>query len=258
MAWTRFPWPDKSYEYTPAALARAWKRLHAGDAEAPPDSAALVQAWIAFHAGRFEEASRLGLAQKLAGYAVANKAACIHANYLEHDQARKLARLLEVAARCEEQQQRDPANPAGYYWHAYSLGRYAQGISVVKALGEGLGQKVRASLEQAIALAPRHADAHIALGTWHAEVLDKAGSLVGSLVYGASADEAWRHFRRALALNPGSAIARIEFARALALLDADRKIGDPAGLYHEAAASVPHDAMERLDVELARSLSGEA
>jgi hypothetical protein len=37
----------------------------------------------------------------------------------------------------------------------------------------------------AIALQPRHADAHIALGAFHAEVIDKVGALIGGMTYGA-------------------------------------------------------------------------
>ncbi len=46
---------------------------------------------------------------------------------------------------------------------AYAVGRYGQGISVAKALAQGLGSKVKNALETTIKLAPKHADAHIAL-----------------------------------------------------------------------------------------------
>ena len=53
---------------------------------------------------------------------------------------------------------------------------------------QGLGGKVKGALEQTIKLAPRHADAHIALGAFHAEVIDKVGSLIGSMTYGVKKD----------------------------------------------------------------------
>ena len=62
MAWSKFPYSDENYVYTPATLKKAWARLHAGDAEPFPKDAALVEAWIAFHAGEFEKAAKLGLA----------------------------------------------------------------------------------------------------------------------------------------------------------------------------------------------------
>jgi hypothetical protein len=157
-----------------------------------------------------------------------------------------------VANRCEQQQAQQPDSAAAFYWHAYALGRYAQEISVLKALAQGIGGKVKASLERTLALAPRHADAHVALGVYHAEIIDKVGALLGGLTYGASRDQALAHFGTALRLNPGSAIARVEYARAMVMLDGQRKSGAAIALCTEAAALAPHDAMERLDVERAR------
>lgn len=252
MPWTKFPYPDPSFVYTPARLKKAWRQLHAGDLEPWPQDAQLVDAWIAFHAGEFESAARQGLDAGMAGHSVANKAACMHAVYLEKTEARKLERLQQVAERCEQQQASEPANPAAFYWHAYALGRYSQGISVVKALAQGIATKVRSSLETTLKLAPRHADAHIAFGVYHAEIVDKVGGLVGRLTYGASRDEAIRHFQAALELNPDSAIARIEYADSLIMLDGQSKAKRAIELCQEAADMTPHDAMERLDIERAK------
>ncbi|MES2126514.1 MAG: hypothetical protein V4463_04525 [Pseudomonadota bacterium] len=252
MAWTKFPHQDDAYVYTAASLKKAWPRLHVGDAEPFPKNAALVEAWIAFHAGDFEKANKLGLDVGVDGYSVAHKAACIYANYLEKSEKKKIAMFEEVAERCERHQAEQPGNANAYYWHAYSLGRYAQGISVVKALAQGVGQKVRASLDKAISLAPKHSDAHIALGTYHTEIIDKVGSMIGGLTYGVKKEEGYKAFKKALELNPDSAIARIEYANALVMLDGEKKMKDAVKLYEEAAAVEPADAMERLDVEAAK------
>ncbi|HEU4852194.1 MAG TPA: hypothetical protein VFT37_08575 [Telluria sp.] len=251
MAWKRFPYPSAGFEYTRATLKDAWGALHAGDVEPWPRSAALASAWIDFHAGRFEQAAQAGLAAGLPGYSVANKACCMQAVYLA-TQADKCALLLEVAERCDQQQHQQPGCAAAFYWHAYALGRHAQEISILKALAQGVAGQVKDSLDTALRLAPRHADAHIALGVYHAEIIAKVGSLVARLTYGASRDEALHHFRQALKLNPGSAIARIEYARGLVMLDGRAAAGEAIALCEQAAASTPHDAMERLDIERAR------
>lgn len=252
MTWAKFPYPNPAYVYTASGLRKAWRRLHAGDAEPWPSEAGVVDAWIAFHAGQFEQAARQALDAGLPGYPAANKAACIHAVYLETSAAKKNERLLQVVERCEHQQAQQPANPAAFYWHAYALGRHAQAISVVKALAQGIGGKVRASLETALSLAPHHADAHIALGVWHTEIIDKVGALVGGLTYGASQGQAITHFKEALTLNPDSAIARVEYADALVMLEGHKGARAAFALCREAAELKPHDAMERLDVERAR------
>lgn len=252
MAWAKFPYPDPAYVYTPARLKRAWPQLHLGDAEPFPQLPQVLEAWIAFHAGQFEEAAHKGLAAGVEGYAAAHKASCIHAVYLEGGVQKRRARLLEVAERCEEQQEQEPRNPAGFYWHAVALGRYAQDISVAAALAQGIAGRVRQSLERTLELAPRHADAHIALGVYHAEIIDKIGALVAKLTYGASRDAALRHFRAALEINVRSAIARIEYANALIMLDGGDKENEAALLCQQAASLEPHDAMEKLDIERAR------
>jgi len=60
-------------------------------------------------------------------------------------------------------------------------------------------------------------------------------------------------YKQALKLNPGSAIAKIEYANGLVMLEGDKKMKEAEKLYADAAACTPADAMERLDVELAKS-----
>ncbi|HYD96063.1 MAG TPA: hypothetical protein VEC01_12110 [Noviherbaspirillum sp.] len=253
MAWSKFPYPDDAYVYTATSLKKAWPRLHAGDAEPFPKDPAIVDAWIAFHAGEFEKAAKLGLAAGVDGYTVANKATAMYATYLEKSEKKKLALFQEVAERCEAQQREQPKNPNAYYWHAYALGRYAQGISIVKALSQGIGNKVKQSLDTTVKLAPKHADAHVGLGTYHAEVIDKVGAMIGGLTYGAKKDEGLKLYKAALKLNPDSAISRVEYANGLIMLEGKKKMDEAVKLYEEAAACEPMDATERLDVELAKA-----
>ena len=108
-------------------------------------------------------------------------------------------------------------------------------------------------LDRALKLAPSHADSHIAYGAYQAEVVNKVGGLVAGMTYGAKKDSALEHFQKALKLNPDSAIARIEYANGLILLFGKDKIEEATKLYEQAAKCKPMDAMERLDVEMARS-----
>ena len=252
-AWKKFPHADKAFVYAGAALKKNWERLHRGDREPFPADAAVQEAWRLYHQGEFHKACEAGLAAGIDGYNVANKATMIYANYLEDDDKRKLEMFQAVSARCDELQGAQPKNANAYYIQAYALGRYSQGISVLKALTQGLGGKIKTALETAIKLDPKHADAHSALGAYHAEVVDKVGAMVGKLTYGASKDVAVKHFDTALKLAPDSAIACIEYANALVMLYGKSKMDEAVKLYEKAAAATPVDAMEKLDVELAKS-----
>ncbi|TXI18227.1 MAG: hypothetical protein E6Q67_12085 [Roseateles sp.] len=250
--WTAFPYDNAGLVYTPATLKKHWSRLHAGDAEPWPQDKAVQQAWIHFHAGEFQAAFDAGLAAGGAGITAANKAQAIYATYVEKKEKTKLEMFLAVAERAQAQQAEAPDCANAWYWQAYALGRYGQGISVTQALAQGLGGKIKQALERTIALAPKHADAHIALGTFHAEVIDKVGKLLGK-TQGADTATGLRMFEQALKLNPGSAIAMIERANGLVMLEGDKRLPEAEKLYEAAAACEPMDAMELLDIELARA-----
>ncbi len=251
--WAKFPYPEKKFTYSAATLKKAWDRLHKGDCEPWPKDAAVLEAWIAFHAGEFHKAAELGLAAGGAGITAANKATAIYANYLEENEKKKLALFEEVAERAEAQQADEPKNANAYYWQAYALGRYSQGISIAKALAQGIGTKVKNSLDTTLKLAPKHADAQIALASYHAEIIDKIGSMIGGLTYGAKKETGLKLYEGALKLLPDSAIARIEYANGLVMLEGKKGLAKAEQLYTEAAACEPLDAMERLDVEMAKN-----
>jgi tetratricopeptide (TPR) repeat protein len=254
--WTAFPHDADAYRYDVATLKKKWARLHAGDAEPLPAEEKVLAAWQLFHAGEFQKATDAGLkahgAEIAGAMTVANKSQAIYATYLEASEKNKLALLLEVAERAERRAQDAPKEANAWYCMAYALGRYSQGISIAKALAQGLGAKVKNALETTIRLAPKHADAHIALGAFHAEIIDKVGSLLGR-TQGASKDAGIVHYKTALKLNPSSAIGMVEYANGMVMLEGEKRMAEATKLYESAAACEPLDAAERLDVEMAKA-----
>ena len=251
--WTKFPHAAAAYAYDGAALKKHWERLHRGDCEPLPKDVAVLDAWRHYHAGEFEQAVEAGLAAGGPGVNAAIKAQSIYANYLEKADKAKLALFEAAADWAAERRASAPKDANGHYLYAYALGRYSQGISVAKALAQGFGGKIKDALTLALKLAPAHADAHTAYGAYQAEVVNKVGGIVAGMTYGAKKESALEHYQRALKLHPDSAIARIEYANGLILLFGKGRLGDATVLYEQAAACKPMDAMERLDVELARS-----
>ena len=251
--WVKFPHPDKAYVCDAAGLKKRWARLHKGDGEPYPKDAAVAEAWRHFHAGEFGQAVEAGIAAGGAGVNAAVKAQVVYAIYLEKAEKAKLALLEEAAELADERRRAAPKDANAHYLYAFALGRYSQGISVAKALAQGFGGKIKEALTTAIKLEPKHADAHIAYGAYQAEVIDKVGGIVAGVTYGAKKDSAVEHYEKAIKLNPESAIARIEYANGLLLMFGKSKIADAEKLYKEAAKSAPADAMERLDVEHAKS-----
>jgi tetratricopeptide (TPR) repeat protein len=250
--WAKFPHADKAYAYDAAALKKAWPRLHRGDCEPLPKDAAVLDAWRAFHAGDFGRAVDAGIAAHGSGVNAAVKAQVVYAHYLERSDKARLALFEEAAGWADARRAESPRDANAHYLFAFALGRYGQGISVAKALAQGMGGKIKDALLTAMKLEPKHADANIAYGAYQAEVIDKVGALVAGMTYGAKKDSALEHYQRALKLNPESAIARIEYANGLIMLFGKSRLDEATKLYEQAAAVAPADAMERLDVERAK------
>jgi tetratricopeptide (TPR) repeat protein len=274
--WAAFPHDSRAYAYAGDALKKAWPKLHTGDCEPFPDArraAALLkaagksapkgigadalaerlqEAWRAFHRGDFKIAFEASEALGPIGASVAVKALGIHATYLVANDADKLKRFEQGADIAEAAIQALPDEANSYYRHAFALGRYSQGLSIAKALKQGIAGKVRTALDAALELAPRHAEAHTALALYHAEIIGKIGSMIGGLTYGAKASEAESHIKTALKLTPDSPIAHIEHGNVLMLLHGDKKEDAAAAAYEKAAKLKPADAMEALDAAYAR------
>ena len=251
--WTAFGHPAKAFTYAGDALKKNWEQLHRGDGEPFPKDPGVQEAWRLFHQGKFAEATAAGIEAGGAGITAANKAQAIYANGVEPGESAKIALFEEVMKRAAAQAASEPKNANAHYLYAYAAGRYSQRISVAKALAQGYGGKIRAALEAALKLDPKHAEAHIAMGAYHAEIIDKVGALVGGLTYGAKKEAGEEHFRKALKLAPDSPIAHIEMANGLVLMHGRKSIEEAGRLYANAAQLEPLDAMEKLDVEIARA-----
>jgi len=251
--WAAYPHSQKEFSFAGDALKKHWAALHAGDCVAFPKEAGLQEAWRQYHLGNFGAAVDAGLEEGVAGYTVANKAQAMYATYIEKKDASKLKHYEEIMARAEEAMKKDAKNPNSFYLYAYAAGRYSQGISVVKALSQGYGGKIKTALETALKLEPKHADAHTAMGAYHAEIIDKVGGMVGGLTYGAKKEKGVEHYEKALKLAPKSPITHIEFANGLLMLFGDKQEDKATDLYVNASEMTPRDAVEKLDVEMAKA-----
>jgi tetratricopeptide (TPR) repeat protein len=184
---------------------------------------------------------------------VACKALGIHATYLVADESEQLARYEQVGQLAEAAIAALPKEANSHYRFAFGMGRYSQGISIAKALKMGLATKVRKALEATLERDPKHAEAHTALGLYHAEIISKIGALVGGMTYGAKASEAEKHLATALKLTPDSPIAHLEYGNLLLLLHGEKREDDAAKAFEKAGKLKPRDAMEALDAAFARS-----
>lgn len=272
--WIKFPHASPEFDYAGAKLSKSWARLHAGDQEPFPDkkhvatlqkkhaalkdcgdadavATAMQEAWRDFHRGQFQKATETADALGIIAATIANKAEGIYATYLAAESDR-ITHFERCAKRAESAIKMLPDDANAHYFHAFALGRYSQCISITKALAQGLGGKIKESLERTLKLAPKHAEAHTAMGLYHAEIIDKIGAMIGGLTYGAKADTGLKHFQEALKLTPQAPIAHIEFGNALLMMYGKKRTAEAMKAYQDAVAIEPADAMEALDIAEAR------
>src|SRR6218665_3998660 len=96
--WTSFP-HTRDYAFDATSVRKHWARLHAGDREPVPTNAKVLAAWALLHKGEFRKAFDAGMQLGPEGTTVANKAACMYANYLEPREKTKHELFLQAAER---------------------------------------------------------------------------------------------------------------------------------------------------------------
>ena len=194
------------------------------------------EARVAFGEGRFLEAADLAEALGTSeGYALAAQSLAVYGHHVATGNERK--GFLEHAMKLGEEAVRaDSANAEAYYQSAHAVGRYAQSVGKMTALRRGLAGKIRGLLEDTLAIRPDFAEAHVALGGWHAHIA--SAGRIARFLYKGNQKDAVIHYERALELEPDSKVVLMEYA--LSLPELDREGGrERAGALLSRAAELP-------------------
>ena len=242
---------DSAYikDLTENDLCANWEQLHVADGEPLPEGD-LLSAWLLFHQGHFKQAAEAALELDNEGLPVLMRSIVAYTDYVGEDEDVSTDMLQQAYLHAEQALSLDHSTNAAFTT-ALCMGRYAQQLSIVKALKEGLGNKVKNLLAKALGDNPDHAEAHIAMAMYHAEIIDKVGSMIGGLTYGASSDTARDHLDKGLALAP-NAINLIESGNAYLLLDGEKKgLKKATALYQQAAECEALDCLQAMDVDFA-------
>ena len=142
----------------------------------------------------------------------------------------------------------DVGNGEGYFETARALGRLSQLRGILAALTQGLGGQIKDNLDKALKIDPQYANALVAVGLWHAEIVGKGVAFL----YGADPVKGLAAFNRAVKLEPKVIIHRVEFARGLMLIDAGKNKDAALAQLEIAVTLSPRDAAEKLDLERAK------
>jgi hypothetical protein len=240
------------FKLSGGALEKRWAELHRGNLEPFPDSTAAQKAWRAYHEGRFGDAVRTAEKHGDECLLPAAFAATMYTHYLEDDEEEKLEMFRFAVDLAEGAVEFAPESANAHFMLSVALGRYSQFISILEALAKGIAPRVKESVTKCLELEPDHAEAHVTLATWHAEIVDKLGSMLAGLKYGAKNRLAEEHFDTAIELCPVSPFPYIERANGVILMYGDDGEDEARELLELAVAMTPVEAMQVLDIERAK------
>ena len=250
--WSACPVDMSDLDLAGDKLQQRWDELHRGNREPFPTDPRLQDAWRAYHLGHFARAVELGMAAGPQGAVPAAFATTIYAQYIECDDKRKIAEFKQAMALCKEAEAGGLSTANLHYMHAVAMGRYSQFISMIEALAQGFGGRIKEQIERCLELEPAHAEAHVTFGGWHAGISDQAGSLMARMLYGATQDGAHEHYDEALRLAPDSVVPHIEYARGLEVMYGDGEREAMIVHLEHAMQVTAVDAMQRMDQAAAR------
>lgn len=206
----------------------------------------LSSAQALYTQGKWQDAANAAAALKTsAGYALAAEATTNGAGLVADGQKKALFSKAQDYAK--QAIAADKNNADAYFELARAQGRLAQFSGILQSLG--MAKDMKKNLDTAVKLNPNLASAYVALGLWHAN-LDAKGAIARSST-GASRAQIVPNFEKAIALEPGKAVHRIEYANALLLQG--NKAGARAQL--EKVASMSADNFwEKRDVATAQAM----
>ena len=172
-----------------------------------------------YDAGHFLEAAKIAEARgTAASLAFAARATLMHAGYVAED-GEALDELKKGEALARESVAKDPKEVEGLLDLVIALGYLSREEGMMRAHEDGYGHEAQRLIRQALALAPSNGWAEAAYGGWNAEIVARGGRLIASVLYGASRKKAVEAFEKAVKLDPGNPIIRVEYATALIRLE---------------------------------------
>ena len=220
-------------------------------------AAQLRRTWSLLFNGRFQEARDLGLALGPAGYFPALYAQALYATLVESDEQARQRLLDDVIVRTREIMPLAPDHPMIRFGNAYGKAQILEPLSASEAVATGYTSEVKDTLTSLLQENPDNIYALTLYAGVQAGIIDKAGSLVARLTFGAKQSAMEQLFENALDLAPHYPAVYYEYARARLKVDGKDGRSEALALLEKTDNMAPDSAEEALILRATQRLQHE-
>jgi len=223
------------------------------DSNYAPLAAELQTVWRLHYSGRYKEAYELGMSLGPFGEIPAVYSLLVHTTLLEHDADDKMRDFQRAEAQANVGLTLAPDYTFALFGRVYSRVRMLELMSTGEARSSGLISQAKDTLTELAEAHPNEAAYPLTRGGLQAGIVERVGSFLGSLTYGATESNALEDFQKAIALSPDLPMVYNEFVIGLTRLDAKDHRKDIRNLLQLCLTLTPFSAEEALNQQQCRN-----
>ena len=184
-------------------------------------SNAVQEVWRLHYSGQYEKAYELGMQLGPVGEVPAIYSRLVHATLLINDHDDKMEEFEEAAALSNEGLALAPEYRFAEFGLVYAKVRMLELMSTGEARSSGYIPIAQDKLDKLQEYAPDRGAYPLTRGGLEAGIVERVGSFLGSITYGATESSAIENFEKAQKLLPDMAIVYNEYSVGLLRLDED-------------------------------------
>lgn len=212
-----------------------------------PLAQAVQQAWRFHYEGKYQQSYNLGMQLGPAGNVPAIYSKLMYVNFLVDSPEEKLNLFREIAAEAEQSLTQTSGYDLGTFGLLYARVRILEQLGTSSALATGFLGSTQKSLKQLTKNNPSISLYPTTLGGIQAGVVERVGSFVGRMTYGATEGRTIEHFQQALELQGNLPVIYNEFIVALSRINPKKHKILIQDLSTHCLALIPYSAEEALN-----------
>lgn len=219
-----------------------------------PHLAEIRDVWRLHFEGKFEQAYNKGRKLGPLGIMPALQAKLMHTHFLVKDKKEKIRLFKEVNAEIEKYNAIVPGHPFVVFGETYARARLLQLLSATKAQSTGY---IKSSIKTLKALGktyPSRGVYALTHGGVYAGIVEKVGSMLGSITFGASEKKAIKLLDKGMKNSAKQPVVYYEYAVALASMNKKKHANKIQSLLNTCLTLTPINAEEALNQDACRTM----